>query len=181
MAKTRTLALAACLALLGLAACMNPSKTQKSKSTGLVTEYYKGEGKALYFVKEIAYTGSSKDVKLLIDYTLDYDKSRSNAVVANFTIFSPEPFAKVSGMTFKDTYAPDSIKKMFIEKGKKSWKSRYSVTLDYEDFKKVVSGSNSVIQVNQEGKPVDFIVSKHWPKQAQTIKEQVILQIDLNQ
>lgn len=158
----------------------------KSSSGGPVESYYRGEGKMVYFIKPVTFSNSEKQ-KMFIDFTYDHDNDTVRPVVCNYSIYSEEPYRKVEDVSIAldDAAIPtDSLKKFFVERGKKKkklWHNRYSFQVAYENFQKFVRHDDPAIKIKSSRGEETFKVDKlnKWPKMQETIENRVIIPAEL--
>lgn len=122
--------------------------------------FYKGEEGVLYFIKPLKM--KSKDSKLLIDFTFNYNYIEgidSSEVIFNFSIIKNKPVKNINKITFSNTVIKvesKNTKLIFIDNNKRKFISRHSSTLSLTELRQIFKDINFTIKVEENQSDYSF-------------------------
>lgn len=158
-----------------LSSCLgigNGSKTGKAFET-----YYVGEGINQYFVSALKF--KSDNHKLESDFTY---RDKNDSVTCNFSIFGSQPFVDFEKVAFSDgtkEVTLNQINKIFIEKQKGTFHSRYTSQIALEDFVHLFHYQEIIPIVSSKGKTIQFEANGKSKKAIETIESDLISILEL--
>ena len=168
--------------------CMKLPALGKVKSKALVEEFYRGEGKMLYFVRPINFKAKkTKNCRLLVDYTINTEPDSSKRVKCTFSIHAKYPVKRVNSFSCQSGehgFTTQQVEKFHLELKGKTWESRHAVDMDYASFESMFSEENPhKISLNYSypdgNVQDDFVNPRRWSNFRRQIEVKILMPIKM--
>jgi hypothetical protein len=146
--------------------CISVKPTGQKSAKKLYESFFVGEEGLQYFIKPLDFNAQATDI-LLLDITFRYKNAIRDTTFVNFSFVDKAVINKVDSLRItnnSDTIVLKKMQKLFVERNKKGFRSRYTSRVLLSDITMLFKDSNWQLTLYGEAKTTVYTAPKGTKK-----------------
>ena len=151
---------------------LKPGSTNSGSS--LYTSFFVGEKGTQYFIKPIKFKSNDSDNEMMLDITFRYKDSLHTDATLNYSVINQEIIKNIDSIVIANPTNKISCKhnkRLYNERKKNNYFSRFSTNTPSAKLKKVFANSNWTITTYYNNKKRSYLPTKKSKKSITTLNE----------